>query len=92
MGHVVECQICGQHGHSVLDCHHRNNFAYQGTTSALSLTIMQAHALSNLLPQDSWIVDTGASHHMTADLNSLQQVISYAGIDKITIGNGEGFK
>lgn len=88
----MECQICGKRGHSALDCHHRNNFAYQGTAPAPSLTAMQGHAHSNLLPQDSWIVDTDASHHMTVDLNSLQQVTSYAGTDKITIRNGESLQ
>lgn len=51
---------------------------------------MQAQCPSTFLPQDSWIVDTGVSHHMTADVNSLQKVTPYQGTNKITIGNGEG--
>nr|XP_008343016.1 uncharacterized protein LOC103405779 [Malus domestica] len=50
---------------------------------------MQAHAPPTVLPNDSWIINTRASHHMTANIDSLQQVTSYAGNDKITIGNGE---
>ncbi|XP_050133506.1 uncharacterized protein LOC126609681 [Malus sylvestris] len=89
-GSILECQICGKRGHSALDCHHRNNFAYQGSASAPTLTAIQAQAPANFLPNDSWIIDTGASHYMTADLHSLQQVYPYEGNDKITIGNGEG--
>ena len=90
MGHIVECQICGKKGHSALDCHHRNNFAYQGAAPSPTLTAMQAQTSQPFLPNDSWIVDIGASHHMIADINSMQQVTSYEGSDKITIGNGEG--
>lgn len=55
---MVECQICGRGVHSVLDCHHKNNFVYQGTVPPSSLTTMQDQALLNFLPNDSWIVDT----------------------------------
>ncbi|XP_050128554.1 uncharacterized protein LOC126605227 isoform X2 [Malus sylvestris] len=78
-GSVVECQICGKKGHSALDCYHKNNLAYQGTAPSPMLTAMQAEAQPNFLPNDSWIVDTRASHHMTADVNALQQVNTYDG-------------
>lgn len=89
-GQVVECQICGKQGHNALDCPHQNNFSYQDTAPTPSLTAMQAQAPFTFLPQDLWIVDIGVSHHMTADVNSLQDVTFYQGTDKITIGNGEG--
>lgn len=49
---------------------------------------MQAQQTTQVLPQDSWIVDSGASHHMTADVTSLSQVIHFQGSENITIGNG----
>ena len=33
-------------------------------------------------------MDTGASHHMTVDINSLTQVQPFEGFNKIIIGNG----
>ncbi|KAM1797964.1 hypothetical protein ACFX12_032087 [Malus domestica] len=87
-GFIVECQICGKRGHSALDCFHRANYTYQGQPPPASLSAMSAQQTSQDLSQDLWIVDSGASHHMTADLNVLNQVAPYQGSDNITIGNG----
>lgn len=53
MGNIVECQICGKKWHNALDCHHINNFAYQGAISSLTLTAIQAQASHPFLPNDS---------------------------------------
>lgn len=45
------------------------------------------HGFSN---GDTWILDTGATHHMTSNVHALSQVNPYNGEEKITIGNGEG--
>jgi len=37
-----------------------------------------------------WIVDIGASHHMTSDLAHLNQVSPFEGSENIKIGNGQG--
>ncbi|KAB2631354.1 hypothetical protein D8674_008873 [Pyrus ussuriensis x Pyrus communis] len=76
--------------HNASDCHHWNNFSYQSITPTSSLTSMQAQGPFTFLPPDSWIVEIGVSHHITAGVNSLQHVTPYQGTDKITIGNGEG--
>ncbi|KAB2594907.1 hypothetical protein D8674_030357 [Pyrus ussuriensis x Pyrus communis] len=41
-------------------------------------------------PQDTWIVDSGVSHHITSDISALSQVKPFEGSEKITIGNGTG--
>ncbi|KAB2617403.1 hypothetical protein D8674_013272 [Pyrus ussuriensis x Pyrus communis] len=38
----------------------------------------------------TWIMDTEASHHMTSDLASLNQVSPFKGSEQIKIGNGQG--
>ncbi|XP_050148135.1 uncharacterized protein LOC126623328 isoform X1 [Malus sylvestris] len=85
-GFIMECQICGKRRHSALDCFHRANYTYQGQPPPSSLSAMNAQQTSQVLPPDSWIVDSGASHHMIADINALNQVASYQGSDNITIG------
>ncbi|XP_070679197.1 uncharacterized protein [Malus domestica] len=38
---------------------------------------------------DSWIINTGASHHMSPDVNVLTRATLYEGNEKIIVGNGE---
>ncbi|KAB2630096.1 hypothetical protein D8674_007615 [Pyrus ussuriensis x Pyrus communis] len=66
------------------------NYAYQGQPPPPSLSAMNAQQTSSFLPQDAWIVDSGASHHITSDISALSQVIPFEGSEKITIGNGTG--
>lgn len=91
----MERQICGKKRHNALNCYHINNFAYQRTVPSPSLSAMQAQTLQSFqasrssLPNDSWIVDTRAFHHITTDMQSLQNVTPYEGKDKIIVGNRE---
>ncbi|KAM1305324.1 hypothetical protein ACFX2F_022879 [Malus domestica] len=39
---------------------------------------------------DNWIINTGATYHMTVTLNNLNQVTPDHGDEKITTGNGAG--
>ena len=39
-----------------------------------------------------WLLNTGASHHVTADLNNLSIHSPYGGSDDIMIGDGKGLK
>ncbi|KAM2253909.1 hypothetical protein ACFX1S_008245 [Malus domestica] len=41
---------------------------------------------------DSWVVDTGASHHMTPDVTVLNRATPYEGTEKIIVGNGESLE
>lgn len=51
---------------------------------------MAAHQTTQYSPQNYWIVNTRASHHITTDVNSLNQVTPFEGSEKITIGNDIG--
>lgn len=98
-GGFVVCQICEKMGHIALECYHRTNFAYQCTSLSSSLTAMIAHG--NVVQQDAsasnghgfsatdtWIMDTSATHHMTTNVNTLNQATTYNGDEKIIVGNG----
>lgn len=45
------------------------------------------HDFSNA---NTWVVDTGTTHHLTSNLDVLSQFTHYNGDAKITIGNGKG--
>ncbi|KAB2606705.1 hypothetical protein D8674_006422 [Pyrus ussuriensis x Pyrus communis] len=89
-GFIVECQICGKRGHSALECYHRSNYAYQAQPPPPYFNAMAAQHSTEFSPNDAWIVDSGAFHHITADLDSLNQVTPFQGSDTITVGNGTG--
>ena len=41
-------------------------------------------------PASSWIMDSGATHHLTSDLDNLALHQPYHGNDKVLIGDGSG--
>lgn len=41
--------------------------------------------------RSSWIMDNGASHHITQDLQQLTLANPYPGSDQVTISDGSGF-
>uniref|UniRef100_A0A2N9ILA5 Uncharacterized protein n=1 Tax=Fagus sylvatica TaxID=28930 RepID=A0A2N9ILA5_FAGSY len=83
------CQICNRSGHSALDCYQRMNHAYEGRIPTQKLTAMAATASSNI-PSTTWISDSGASNHITADLTNLAIHNEYQGKDHVAVGNGAG--
>ncbi|CAL2230376.1 unnamed protein product [Prunus armeniaca] len=85
---VLECQICGKKGHGALDCFHRSNYAFQGQRPPPSLVAMTTQTTYN--PDQVWIIDSGATHHMVSNLNQLTNVTACDSVENVTIGNGEG--
>ncbi|XP_016647521.1 PREDICTED: uncharacterized protein LOC107880499 [Prunus mume] len=85
---VPECQICGKRGHVALDCYHRSNYSFQGQAPPSSLTAMTAQ--TSYSPEQVWIADSGATHHMVGDVSQLQNVTPCVTEENVTVGNGEG--
>ncbi|PKU69337.1 Retrovirus-related Pol polyprotein from transposon TNT 1-94 [Dendrobium catenatum] len=79
------CQICGKIGHIALNCWHRHNPKYAPTDNR------QPRALfanpSAQVSQD-WILDSGASTHLTPDVNHLCYPTAYHGSDTVSTANG----
>ena len=50
----------------------------------------KAHCATNSPHSNSWLLDSGASHHVTSDLNNLSLHTPYNGPDNIMIGDGTG--
>ncbi|KAH1262427.1 Retrovirus-related Pol polyprotein from transposon RE1 [Glycine max] len=41
-------------------------------------------------PSSSWFPDSGAPHHVTSNVQNIQQCAPFEGSDQIIIGNGQG--
>ncbi|CAL9016186.1 unnamed protein product [Prunus brigantina] len=87
---VIECQICGKKGHGALDCFHRSNYVYQGQAPPSNLSAMTAQ--TSYVPDQVWIADSGASHHMVSDISSLNHVAPCESTEQVIVGNGEGLQ
>ncbi|GMY08566.1 putative transcription factor interactor and regulator CCHC(Zn) family [Fagus crenata] len=83
------CQIYNRSGHSALDCYQHMNHAYEGRIPTQKLTAMVATASSNI-PSTTWISDSGASNHITADLTNLAIHNEYQGKDHVAVGCKDG--
>ncbi|RVW88458.1 Retrovirus-related Pol polyprotein from transposon RE2 [Vitis vinifera] len=92
-----QCQLCGKFGHTVQICYHRFDISYQSSQSSNTSpsnagnpnSIPAMVASSNNLADDTWYLDSGASHHLTQSVGNLTSSSPYTGIDKVTIGNGK---
>jgi hypothetical protein len=86
-----QCQICGKLGHTALKCFRRFDVAHQmdvpSATSSQALAAFSQPSPSN----SDWHPDTGATHHITADMKNLTlNNEEYHGSDNIQVGNGTG--
>jgi transposase InsO family protein len=87
-GSRPQCQICGKLGHQALDCYHRMDFAYQGRHPPAKLAAM-ASISNDSQGGETWLTDTGATDHLTANLNNLTVQTPYKGSDQVAVGNGQ---
>ena len=93
-----KCQWCNVRGHVLAYC---PTFKDLHPTIAMpprgnrTITQPQAHvataqATSSSSPNPGWLLDSGASHHITTDLANLSLHSPYDGTDEIVIGDGSG--
>ena len=80
------CQICGKIGHQALDCYHRMDFAYQGRHPPAKLAAMASTSNASQAGE-TWLTDTGATDHLTANLSNLSLQAPYKGNDQVAVGN-----
>uniref|UniRef100_A0A2N9HWF7 Reverse transcriptase Ty1/copia-type domain-containing protein n=1 Tax=Fagus sylvatica TaxID=28930 RepID=A0A2N9HWF7_FAGSY len=80
------CQVCGKFGHMALTCYHRFDNSYSSDSNKQALL-----ATPQTASDDQWYADSGATHHLTADLANLNvRADEYQGQDNIRVGNGTG--
>jgi hypothetical protein len=82
------CQLCNRIGHKAFDCYNRFNEAFSRES------LDQPHAYYSAPSQTtglSWYPDSGATHHLTSDLQNLNiKAEEFTGSEQIKIGNGKG--
>ena len=78
------CQLCEKPGHTAKTC--RLNRPTQTDPTANHVMISRSKDTPH------WIMDSGASHHVTADLNNLSLYSDYGGPDEITVADGAGLQ
>lgn len=78
--YLGRCQICGVHGHSARRCSQLNlsnqSYTQSSSNTANSYSPWQPPPRANVAVAPSynasnWILDSGATHHITADFNNL---------------------
>ncbi|KAK1665283.1 hypothetical protein QYE76_053442 [Lolium multiflorum] len=79
------CQICGVYGHDALRCYSRFNHAIQPESSNRSANYSN-HGENSSEPV--WYMDSGATDHMTNDMERLHVQEAYKGTDQIQVANG----
>ncbi|OMP03555.1 hypothetical protein CCACVL1_02371 [Corchorus capsularis] len=78
----IICQICDKYGHIAKTCNKLRQKQESGNVSAHTATIQKGSS--------NWLLDTGASHHVTSEARSLQDLEKYGGNDELVIGDGSG--
>jgi hypothetical protein len=86
------CQVCFKPGHSARKCYHRFDLSYQAPHNSKNQpqALLAAHYLQ---PDKEWHPDTGATHHLTNDMNNIH--VPHTGHDTqdhVQVANGAGLK
>lgn len=75
----LRCQLCDRVGHSAKVCRSQSHNHLQARANFAARFPCQ---------QSPWIIDSGATHHIASDTQSLATVHDYHGTKEITMGNG----
>jgi hypothetical protein len=81
------CQICGRVGHTAVKCWYRMDESFQDEHPSAALASTSSYKVD-----PNWYSDTGATDHITNDLDRLAVCDQYQGNDMVQVGNGAGLK
>lgn len=103
--YLGKCQACCQQGHNAKLCplFHLVQQQQQQTQSAQSTPAFRPRGTQNgsrsaynvsTMPPDpsSWLLDSGATHHITSDRANLALHSPYNGSEEVMVGNGIGLQ
>ena len=75
----VRCQLCSKIGHTADVCRSKSH----NHMVARANLAQSAYTTTN-----PWVVDSGASHHITNDVQNVHSACDYTGPEEITMGDG----
>ncbi|GFP91838.1 retrovirus-related pol polyprotein from transposon tnt 1-94, partial [Phtheirospermum japonicum] len=98
----VQCQICSKPFHEAQNCYQRLNMGDflptrrhdKQSSKKPAFNSKQAHIVSGNSPStltDPWVMDSGATNHVAADLGNMSIQSEYTGTDNLVVGNGQSF-
>ncbi|CAA7017240.1 unnamed protein product [Microthlaspi erraticum] len=91
-GYQGRCQLCGIQGHNARRCSQLPTGPFTSNYRAPpNVSPWQPRAnMAAAAPMNSnnWLLDTGATHHLTSDLNNLSLHQLYNGGDEVTMADG----
>jgi hypothetical protein len=76
--------VCFKGGHTTLECWYKFDESYTPATKTASA------AMNNYCVDSNWYTDTGATDHITGELNKLAVHDVYNGVDQIKTASGAG--
>ncbi|WRX15606.1 hypothetical protein QQP08_008093 [Theobroma cacao] len=79
----VVCQFCSKPSHDAKRC-------FKLFPQLRSQRLFTNHVITSSSAPTQWIVDSGASHHVTSNMSNLFLHQPYEGPDDIQIGDGSG--
>ncbi|WVZ15231.1 hypothetical protein V8G54_012797 [Vigna mungo] len=82
-----QCQWCNVKGHVLSQCH---TFKQQHPGVSMPPRSSSVHTATAGTSQNNILVDSGATHHVTNDLDNLALHHPYMGPDSLFMGNGSG--
>ncbi|KAG8381267.1 hypothetical protein BUALT_Bualt06G0104800 [Buddleja alternifolia] len=86
------CNFCDIPGHSTSECRKLARFLKNNNVQPHMSQPMVNLTSLNQPNSQQWLFDSGASHHVTGDVNNLQQFSYYGGPDEINISDGTGLQ
>jgi histone deacetylase 1/2 len=82
----VVCQLCNREGHTVLRCYKRFDHSFNGVQENKSAS----SATMSYGVDTNWYTDTGATDHITGELEKLTVRDKYTGNDQVHTASGAG--
>jgi hypothetical protein len=85
----LPCQIYSKMDHTAKLCYRRYNSDPDWKPNP-RFHAYNTQALDSNYDSSNWIIDSGATNHVTNDINNLSSLFAYKGPDNLHIGNGLG--
>jgi hypothetical protein len=82
------CQLCGKEGHTVLRCYKRFDTNFTGPADVK----IAASATTSYIIDTNWYSDTGATDHITGELEKLTMNEKYHDDNHVHVADGSGMK